>query len=136
MIDNEENEQEESVFVVGERVYEQQGPHRLVLVATPGDTLSIERATELGLTGRKKGTAVQGVPEIGEPLLNEGQRPIDSPEADARATGDTAEAMARGGTQPAPSPSVTHAGTRSQDRPKAAPRKRKQPAKATRDKQQ
>jgi hypothetical protein len=138
MIDNDnDQEQEESGFVVSERVYEQQG-HRLVLVATAGDIITEERASELGLTGRSKntGTAVQGVPEIGEPLLSEGQRPIDSPEADARATGDTAEAMARGGTQPAPSPSVTHAGTRSQDRPKAAPRKRKQPAKATRDKQQ
>jgi hypothetical protein len=102
-------------YISSERIYERQG-HRIVLVATPGDVLSHERAKELGLVGGGKGgTALRDVPAIDEPLLLEGLEPISSPEADARATGDTAEAAARGSVELAPSPSVTVTGPNPQD---------------------
>ena len=107
-------------YVASERIYEQQG-YRIVLVATPGDVLSAERATELGLVGGKGGTALRDIPPIDEPMLLEGLEPISSPEADARATGDTAEAVARGGVEPAPSPSVTAHVSRPQDARKGRP---------------
>jgi len=78
---------------VTERVYEQRPDGRTVLAAVPGDEISAERAKELGLVG--KGERVQLEADVDDPYLREGLEPLDTPEAHARATGDTAEAAAR-----------------------------------------
>jgi hypothetical protein len=79
-------------FQVTERVYEQLPDGRTILAAVPGDKISQERAKALGLVG--KGEAIQH-PPVQDDHLAEGLEPREGPEADARATGDTAEGKAR-----------------------------------------
>jgi hypothetical protein len=136
-----ERDKPQGGYVATERIYERQG-HRTVLVATEGDTIPLERARELGLIADKAGgrrgkrrERVTDVPPINDPRLTEGLEPIDSPEADLRATGATAEAAARGEIEPAPSPSVTLKGGRPQSPPKKKPRARSREAPETDDDQ-
>ena len=77
--------------VVTERAYQRQPDGRTVLAAVPGDEISMERARELGLVGGQP----LDVPPVDAPYLLEGVEPREGAEADARATGDTAEAQAR-----------------------------------------
>ena len=85
------------------------------------------RGGDLWAIDRTRGAAVPDVPPIDEPLLTEGLEPIDSPGADARATGHTAEAQARGGVEPAPSSPVTVFDQRPQDRPSGVASRRGPP---------
>ena len=61
--------------------------------------ISAERAHELGLTGKRQ-TRVQVEADLADPYRLEGIVPLEGEVADARATGDTAEARARGGREP------------------------------------
>ena len=86
----------EDAYIAKERIYEQLPDGRTVLAAAEGDVLSPERVRELGLVGKGGEAQTQPTPD---PYLTEGLKPREGAEADARATGDTAESIARGGRE-------------------------------------
>jgi len=77
---------------VAERLYERLRDGRTVLAHVPGDEISDEHAKALGIVG--KGERIE-MPPVDDPRLLEGIVPLDGSEADARATGETAERAAR-----------------------------------------
>lgn len=85
-------------YVVRERVYGRHSDGREFLLHAVGDDIPREHAEALGLVGKQKSEDVRVEPE-GDAYLHEGIEPREGPEADARASGDTAEAMARGGRE-------------------------------------
>jgi len=82
--------EKDNTYTATERIYVTLPDGRSVLAAAEGDVLPIEKAKELGLVGKRP------KPEQPEDeFLTEGLRPRSGEIADARATGDTAEARAR-----------------------------------------